>query len=65
MIPTRSRSALISQDSTAAPVPARAAFGSTAAPASAFGAGAPAPRVAKLSGFKLTKRKVDYIAVDQ
>ena len=64
IISTRDQSALISRDSTVVPVLAGAASGSIAAPASASWAGAPAPWVAKLSGFRLPKRR-DYAVVDQ
>ena len=61
----RDRSALISLDAASALTPRGAASDPTAAPASASGASALGPQVAKLSGFKLTKRRVDYAAVDQ
>ena len=62
---TRGRSALISRDVASAPPPPGAASGPAAAPASASGAGVLAPRVAKLSGFMLIKRRVEYAVVDQ
>ena len=64
VVPTKGRSALLSRDDAPASPPPGATSGPAAAPASAPGAGAPAPRVAKLSGFKLPKRR-DYAAVDQ
>ena len=64
VIPTRDRLVLISRDATSALVPPGVASGPAAAPAPASGAGAPAPRVAKLSDFKLPKRR-DYAAADQ
>ena len=63
-VPTRGRSALISRDDAPAPTPPGAASGPSAAPSSAPGARAPAPQAARLSGFKLKKRR-DYTAVDQ
>ena len=65
VIPTRGRSSLVSQDAAPALMPPRATSGPSAAPSSASGAGAPAPQALRLSGFKLTKRRVDYATVDQ
>nr|XP_020146409.1 actin cytoskeleton-regulatory complex protein pan1-like [Aegilops tauschii subsp. strangulata] len=65
VIPTRGRSALISRDESATPTPPGAASRPSAAPSSAPGARAPAPQATRLSGFKLSKRRVDYNAVDQ
>ena len=53
----RGRSALISRDDAPALTPLGAASGPSAAPSSALGARAPAPQAARLSGFKLTKRR--------
>ena len=64
VIPTRDRSTLISRDAASAPAPPGAASGLAATPASTPGASTPAPRVVKLSGFKLLKRR-DYVAADQ
>ena len=64
-IPTRGRSALISWDATSILAPPGAASSPSAAPASAPGARAPVLQATRLSGFKLTKRRVDYAAVDQ
>ena len=63
-VPTRGRSALISRDGAPAPTPPGAASGPSTAPSSAPGARAPAPQAARLSGFKVKKRR-DYTAVDQ
>nr|XP_020188356.1 proline-rich protein 36-like [Aegilops tauschii subsp. strangulata] len=65
VIPTKSRSALVSQDAAPASTPPGAASGPSAAPSSAPGARAPAPQASRLLGFKLGKRRVDYAAVDQ
>nr|XP_020147164.2 atherin-like [Aegilops tauschii subsp. strangulata] len=64
VVPTRGRSALISRDAASAPTPPGAASGPSAVPSSPPGARAPAPQAARLSGFKLSKRRVDYAAVD-
>nr|XP_020191697.1 MAP7 domain-containing protein 1-like [Aegilops tauschii subsp. strangulata] len=64
-IPTRGRSSLVSRDATSILAPNGAASGSSAAPVSAPRAGAPVPQASRLSGFKLTKRRVDYTAVHQ
>nr|XP_020191660.1 MAP7 domain-containing protein 1-like [Aegilops tauschii subsp. strangulata] len=61
----RGRSSLVSRDATPTLTPPGAASGPSAGPSSASGAGAPAPQASRLSGFKLTKRRVDYAAVDQ
>nr|XP_040258420.1 translation initiation factor IF-2-like [Aegilops tauschii subsp. strangulata] len=61
----RGRSALVSRDDAPVLTPPGAASGPSAAPSSAPGARAPAPRAGRLSGFKLSKRRVDYTAVDQ
>nr|XP_020181021.1 uncharacterized protein CG45076-like [Aegilops tauschii subsp. strangulata] len=61
----RGRSALISRGAAPALTLPRAAFGPSAAPPSAPGARAPAPQAGRLSGFKLSKRKVNYTSVDQ
>nr|XP_020191251.1 uncharacterized protein LOC109776999 [Aegilops tauschii subsp. strangulata] len=63
-VPTRGRSALISRDVIPTPTPLGATSGPSAVPSSAPGARAPAPQAARLSGFKLKKRR-DYDAVDQ
>nr|XP_020153724.1 translation initiation factor IF-2-like [Aegilops tauschii subsp. strangulata] len=65
VVPTRGRSALVSRDASPALTPPGAASGPSAAPASAPGACAPAPQAPRLSGFKLSKRRVDYAVVDQ
>ena len=65
VVPTRGRSSLVSRDVTPAVAPSRAASIPSVAPGSALGASAPAPQAPRLSGFKLTKRRVDYAAVDQ
>nr|XP_020178316.1 predicted GPI-anchored protein 58 [Aegilops tauschii subsp. strangulata] len=65
VIPTRGRSALVSQDDAPVLTPPGAASGPSAAPSSVPGARAPAPQAGRLSGFKLSKRRVDYTAVDQ
>nr|XP_020148332.1 nucleolar and coiled-body phosphoprotein 1-like [Aegilops tauschii subsp. strangulata] len=64
-VPTRGRSALISRDAAPALTPPGAASGPSAAPSSVPGARAPAPQASRLSGFKLTNRRVDYAAVDR
>nr|XP_020197959.1 actin cytoskeleton-regulatory complex protein pan-1-like [Aegilops tauschii subsp. strangulata] len=46
-------------------MPLAAASGPSAAPSSAPGARVPAPQAGRLSGFKLSKRRVDYTAVVQ
>nr|XP_040249647.2 actin cytoskeleton-regulatory complex protein PAN1-like [Aegilops tauschii subsp. strangulata] len=65
VIPMKGRSALVSRGAAPALMPPGAAFGLYAAPSSAPGVRAPAPHVGRLSGFKLSKRRVDYAAVDQ
>nr|XP_020172929.1 dynactin subunit 1-like [Aegilops tauschii subsp. strangulata] len=65
VIPTRDRSALISRDAASARTPPGAASGPSAAPSSAPGARAPVPQAVRLSGFKLSKRRVDNATVDQ
>nr|XP_020200821.1 uncharacterized protein KIAA1522-like [Aegilops tauschii subsp. strangulata] len=65
VVPTRGRSALVSRDAAPALTPPGAASGPSAAPSSAPGARAPAPQALRLSGFKLSKRRVDYATVDQ
>nr|XP_020192514.1 transcription initiation factor TFIID subunit 3-like [Aegilops tauschii subsp. strangulata] len=65
VIPTRDRTALIPRDATSIPPPPGATSGPSAGPSSALGARAPAPQASRLSGFKLSKRRVDYAAVDQ
>ena len=65
VIPTRGRSALTSRDAASAPTPPGAASCPSAAPSSAPGARAPAPQAGRLSGFNISKRRVDYTAVDQ
>ena len=65
MIPTRGRSALISREAASARTPPGAASSPSAASSSAPGALAAAPQAARLSGFKISKRKVVYTAVDQ
>nr|XP_020148407.1 atherin-like [Aegilops tauschii subsp. strangulata] len=61
----RGRSALISRGAAPAPTPPGAASGPSTAPPSAPGAPAPAPQAGRLPGFKLSKRRVDFTAVDQ
>nr|XP_020186152.1 brain acid soluble protein 1-like [Aegilops tauschii subsp. strangulata] len=63
-VPTRGRSALISRDDAPVLTLPGAASVLSAAPSSVPGARAPAPQAARLSGFKLRKRR-DYAAVDQ
>ena len=65
VIPTRGRSSLVCRDATSVLAPTGAASGPSAAPVSASGASAPVPQALRLSGFKLTKWRVDYAAVDQ
>nr|XP_020188268.1 MAP7 domain-containing protein 1-like [Aegilops tauschii subsp. strangulata] len=64
VIPTRGRSALVSRDDAPVLTPSGAASSLSAAPSSAPGARAPVPQAGRLSGFKLSKRRVDYTAVD-
>nr|XP_020172094.1 cell division protein ZipA-like [Aegilops tauschii subsp. strangulata] len=56
-VPTRGRSALISRVDASTPTLPGAASGPPATPPSAPGARAPAPQAARLSGFKLSKRR--------
>nr|XP_020169448.1 nascent polypeptide-associated complex subunit alpha, muscle-specific form-like [Aegilops tauschii subsp. strangulata] len=65
MVPMRGRTALVSQGATPALTPPGAASGPSAAPASAPGACAHVLQASRLSGFKLTKWRVDYATVDQ
>nr|XP_020197002.1 actin cytoskeleton-regulatory complex protein PAN1-like [Aegilops tauschii subsp. strangulata] len=65
IIPTRGRSSLVSRGVTPVSTPSEAASGPSAAPFSPPGVCAPTPQASKLSGFKLTKRRVDYTAVGQ
>nr|XP_020175120.1 vegetative cell wall protein gp1-like [Aegilops tauschii subsp. strangulata] len=65
VIPMRGGSVLVSRDDAPALTSPGAASGPSAAPPSAPGARAPAPQAGRLSGFKLSKRRVDYTAVDQ
>ena len=64
VISMRCRSVLISWDAASVLAPPGATSGPAAAPASAPRAGVPVPRVAKLSGFRLPKRR-DYAMADQ
>nr|XP_020190664.1 atherin-like [Aegilops tauschii subsp. strangulata] len=64
VVPMRGRSALISRDDAPTLAPPGAASGPSAAPSSAPGVRAPVPQAARLSEFKLKKRR-DYAAVDQ
>ena len=64
LIPTRGRSSLVSRDATSDLVPPGAGSGPSAVPSSAPGTDVPTPQAPMLSGFRLTKRKVDYVAVD-
>nr|XP_020175641.1 atherin-like [Aegilops tauschii subsp. strangulata] len=64
-IPTKGRSSLISRGAASALTPPRAGSGPSAAPSSASGARVPTPQAPTLSGFRLPKRKVGYVAVDQ
>ena len=65
LIQTRGRSSLVSRDAASDLVRPRAGSGPSAAPSSAPGARVPTPQAPTLSGFRLTKRRVDYVAVDQ
>ena len=65
VIPARGRSSLVSRDITPALAPSGAASSPCAALSSALRACMPTPQASRLSGFKLTKRRVDYAAVDQ
>nr|XP_040258157.1 ribonuclease Y-like [Aegilops tauschii subsp. strangulata] len=65
LIPTQGGSSLVSRDAASALTPPGAASSPSAAPSSAPGARAPTPQAPTLSGFRLPKRKVDYVAVDQ
>nr|XP_020171538.1 MAP7 domain-containing protein 1-like [Aegilops tauschii subsp. strangulata] len=65
IIPTRGRSSLVSRDAAFVLTPPGAASGPSAAPSSAPGAHVPTSQAPKLSGFRLPKRKVDYVVVDQ
>nr|XP_040258348.1 FYVE and coiled-coil domain-containing protein 1-like [Aegilops tauschii subsp. strangulata] len=58
-------SSLVSRDAASALTPPGAASSPSAASSSAPGARAPTPQAPTLSGFRLPKRKVDYVVVDQ
>nr|XP_040246032.1 uncharacterized protein LOC109746662 [Aegilops tauschii subsp. strangulata] len=62
VIPTKGRSSLVSRDAAPALTPPGVASGPSAAPSSAPGAHVPTPQAPKLSGFRLPKRKADYVA---
>ena len=65
LIPTKGRSSLVAHGAPPVLVPPGAGSGSVSTPPGAAGARTPAPQVPKLSGFKLPKRSVEYIAVDR
>ena len=65
LVPTKGRLSLVPRDAASALTPPGAASSPPAAPSSAPGTRAPTPQAPKLSGVKLPKRKVDYVAVDQ
>nr|XP_040258388.1 D site-binding protein-like [Aegilops tauschii subsp. strangulata] len=65
VIPTRGGLALVSRDDAPVLTPPGAASDPSADPSSTPGARAPAPQAGRLSGFKLSKRRVDYTTVDQ
>ena len=65
VIPARGRPSLVSRGAASALTPPGAASGPSAAPSSAPGARVPTPQAPTLSGFRLTKQRVDYVAVDQ
>ena len=64
VVPTRSRSSLIPRDAAPVLTPPEATSSPHAAPSSAPGIRAPTSRAPQLSGFKLPKRKVEYVAMD-
>ena len=64
LIPTKGRSSLVDRGAASTPTPPGAGSGSASAPHGAVGARAHAPQVPMLSGLKLHKRRVDYLAVD-
>ena len=65
MVPTKSRSALVSRGDAPALTLSGATAGPAAASSSAPGARAPAPQTARPLGSALLKRPRDYAAVDQ
>ena len=65
LIPTKGRSSLVAHGAAPGLAPPGAGSGSVSTPPGAAGARTPAPQVPKLSGFKLPKRSVEYIAVDR
>ena len=65
LIPTRGRSSLVSRDAASVLEPPGAGSGPSAAPSSAPGARVPTPQAPTLSGFRLPKRKVEYVAMDR
>ena len=64
LIPMKGRSSLVARGAAPVLAPLEAGFGSISTPPGAAGARTRAPQVPKLSGFKLPKRSVEYIAVD-
>ena len=64
-IPMRGRSALVSRDDARVLLLPEAASNLPVAPSSAPKALAPMPQAGRLSGFRLSKRRVDYTTVDQ
>ena len=65
LIPTRGGSSLVSRDDASDMAPPGASSVPSVVSSSARGARVPTPQAPTLSGFRLPKRKVDYVAVDQ
>ena len=65
LIPTRGRSSLVPRDAAPVFMPPGAGSGPSAAPPSTAGARTPTSQAPTLLGFKLPKRKVEYVAVDR
>ena len=65
VVPKKGMLALISREVGSARMPPGAASSPSAPPSPAPGALADAPRATRLSGFKLSKRRVNYSVVDQ
>nr|XP_040258640.1 uncharacterized protein LOC109756511 [Aegilops tauschii subsp. strangulata] len=64
LVPTKGRSSLVARGAASTPTSPGAGSGSASAPPAAARTRALAPQVPMLSGFKLPKRKVEYLAVD-
>ena len=64
-ISKKDRSTLISREAASTQAPPGATSSASDVPSSAPGPLAAAPRATRLSGFKLSKRAVNYAAIDQ